>query len=85
MATNTDDQHKNPKIFFVPRGGITFSSVQRNVLKSKLQSLGAVFVDEIWSAQYIVISETVKSLSEVSKALKIKEEKLKTTFRYTRG
>jgi DNA polymerase/3'-5' exonuclease PolX len=71
-----EQQLPHPKVFFVPLG-TTFSSVRRKILQDNLESLGVVFVKDIWAAEYIVICETVRSLLAVCKPLKIKETKLK--------
>jgi hypothetical protein len=71
----TIDPQLSPKLFFVPSGH-DFYEHRRLILRQKLEMLGAVFVQNIWDAQYIIVSGSVRSLTIMAKHCKVLDSKL---------
>ena len=53
-----------------------FTAKRRGILEDNFRRLQATIVDDVWQAKYIVISDTIRSLSLVAKRLHVSEEQL---------
>ncbi|MGK3757306.1 MAG: hypothetical protein ACI8RD_009620 [Bacillariaceae sp.] len=53
-----------------------FPARRREILQDNFRRLQATIVDDMWKARYIVISDTIQSLSAVAKRLQVSEEQL---------
>ena len=53
-----------------------FSASRRQKLGHNMKQLGATIADDIWTANYIIISESVRSMTTMATRLRVNEERL---------
>jgi len=63
-------------VHFFPFGN-DFSASRRQKIEHNFELLGATIEDDVWKANHIVISETIRSLAIVAKRLRVSEKQLR--------